>query len=165
MHFAAKFEFQAAYAACSPALLDEFEASLAPGCLPADYRDFLLQWNGGRFSPSLKVGFPLQDQDDEDDCGRVFHFFGLFDPAHNFDLRLASNGYGFRQAVPSAYIAIGDDDHWDQVCISTNGSDVGCVYWWTPGEPWPSEQAPTRRFLRPVAASFLEFWDSLFELA
>ena len=164
MRFEGKFGFHAVYGVCSPELLHEFEASLALDCLPADYRDFLLQWNGGRFDPSLKIAFPLQDQDDEDDCGRVFHFYGLFDAADDFDLRLASNRYGFRQAVPRDYIPIGDDYHWDQVCISTSGSDAGCVYWWTPGEPWPNEPAPTRSFLRPVAASFGEFWASLMVL-
>lgn len=74
MRFEGKFGFQAVYAACSPELLHEFEASLALHRLPADYRDFLLQWNGGRFDPSLKIVFPLQDQEGEDDFGRVFHF-------------------------------------------------------------------------------------------
>lgn len=163
MPYPAKFGFHSKYPTCDPRVLEEFERSLPGGALPAPYREFLLEWNGGEFEDSL--GFPLKDSEDEDDFGRIYHFHGLFDPSDGFDLRKSSEGYGFRSDVPDSYIAIGDDHSLNRICLSVFGNDVGSVYWWTPGEPWPKQSEPTRDFLRPVTSSFQEFWRLLFAIS
>ena len=128
------------------------------GRLPADYRSFLLQWNGGEFDGF--VYFPLSDGD-EFDFGTVVKLCGLYDPPDQLDLRNYSTSYGFRPGVPANYVAIGNGGTWDLLCISVDGPNVGQVFLWQPGEPWRDE-SPTTRFLRPVATSFQEFWQLLF---
>ena len=160
--FESKFGFHAIYPPCDLAQLEAFERTLPGGKLPADYRDFLLQWNGGDFKAFAAIAFPLKDDWLEDDCGYVSGLAGLFNEENGLDLRLCSNAYGFRAAVPESYISIGDYGSWDQLCIAVDGADTGAIYYWQPGEPWPEEE-PNTKSLRPVASSFAEFWESLFE--
>ncbi len=161
--FDAKLGLHAIYPPISDAVLEAFEQTLPGGKLPADYRDFLLQWNGGNFEAFKSIAFPLADDCLEGDCGYIDHLTGIFDDANELDLRNSSIGYGFRAAVPVSYISIGDYGDWNQVCIAVQGDDAGAVYYWQPGEPWPKEAEPTTRALRPVAKNFSEFWSLLFE--
>ena len=163
--FDSKYGFHAIYPPCDDMVLKSFERTLLGGELPEDYRDFLLQWNGGNFEAFKSIAFPLADDWLDDDYGYIDHLAGLFDESNELDLRNSSSAYGFRAAVPASYISIGDYGDWNQVCISVQGNDVGAVYYWQPGEPWPKEKAPTTRALRPVAKCFSEFWNLLFEEA
>lgn len=165
--FPAKLGFKSSYGPCDEGELRIWEAMLPGGKLPEDYRDFLLQWNGGEFDielasdgDSLKyIGFSIIGDDfdgDANDAGLIEELAGLFDRENINDVRRSSLTHGFRGAVPDSYIAIGGSYlTTSQVCISVNGEDFGAVYYWG-GEPW--EEKPTTEYLFPVAANFSTFW-------
>jgi hypothetical protein len=164
-HFEPKLAFERTHPPCSREDIVDLESKIGFP-LPDDYRAFLEEWNGGFFREL--ASFLLQDCLDEDDpCdwGDVTEMFGLYDATDGFDLRQASGGYGFREDVPAEYIVIGHAFRWPQVCISIAGDDRGQVYYWDPGEPWPARTATPRgrAGLRPVAPSFVRFWDQLVE--
>jgi hypothetical protein len=164
-HFEPKLGFEPTHARCTQQDIADLESKIGFP-LVEDYRTFLEEWNGGMFRDG--ASFLLQDfLDDEDACdwGNVSEMFGLYDGTDGFDLRQASSGYGFRDDVPPEYIVIGHDFALAQVCISVGGNDRGRVYYWDPGEAWPTRNAPPqgRQGLRPVAPSFVRFWDQLVE--
>ena len=156
MRYASRFGFYASNGKCDPSELAAFERSVPGGRLPEDYREFLLEWNGGGF-PDI-VSFPLLDEEDE--FGMTNELSGLFDPTNQLDLRKVSTSYGFRSTVPLSYIIIGGGVGWNSLCISLDGPDRGHVFYWDPGEPW-LEHPPTTQFLRPVAGCFRDFWNAL----
>jgi hypothetical protein len=158
--FGQKFGLCARSTICQETDVVAFEKALHRE-LPVDYRNFLLKWNYCQFD--RLVGFPLLDSLDEFGTGNIRLFFGLFEPGHIEDLRRSGEGYGFNKCVPGEYLAIGSGESWDTVCISLGGDDFGHIYWWEPGEPWKPGDTQTRQFLRPVAGSFSDFWNVLFD--
>ena len=138
-------------------MLDSFESELNTR-LPDDYREFLLEWNGGNFEEQAELQF--LDHECGEDNAILNQLSGLFDEKNIYDLRRSSEAYGFRQDVVPEYIAIGASQCENMPCISIAGDDFGWVYYWTPGEPWPPGP-PSRSFLRPCASSFSAFWDRL----
>ena len=172
--FPAKLGFQNKYGPCDEAKLCEWEKTLPLGKLPEDYREFLLQWNGGKFHLRESdeedlyeyVGFPaFLDEDeveqfdgDANEAGLIDEFVGFFNEESIDDIRQASGIHGFRGAVPDAYLVIGSSNFEESlVCISVDGVDFGAIYLWA-GEPWREEPEPTTEYLFHVTSSFAKFW-------
>jgi hypothetical protein len=131
--------------------------------LPDDYAEFLRQWNGV-FFPQEEPSIRFLDEFDEYDFAVFCRLYGLADETTLDDLRRSQNGYDFRHRVPGCFIAIGDDNTFNRVSLCLDEKRFGHVFFWQPGIPWEEEgeNTPTEEYLRPVANSFAEFWESLY---
>jgi hypothetical protein len=126
---------------CPEELLQQVSRELArPLPLLDDYLDFLRQWNGVGATVRI-LTFPLKDQFDEDDIGRLQVLYGIENPTARFDIRAGRNGYSFEDRVPDSYLCIGSDDHWDRIAISLEENTYGHIMFWQPGEPWELDDA------------------------
>jgi hypothetical protein len=90
--------------------------------LPQDYKDFLLQWNGGRPSQTI---FNVPKWDGK---GSALHFlFGIHSGKHN---NLARWFDELRDRLPDGFLAIGVDMGANFVCLGTSGEFAGEVWYW-----------------------------------
>jgi hypothetical protein len=145
---------------CTEQQIAEFEQQIGM-TLPEDYREFLLQWNGGTFRGV--PAFPLREPQDQNDYGTIYGFFGLAREPSSNDLRYAGMRLDFDERVPEHILAIGDNDFYEFVCISLGGADRGAVYLWRPGVPWEEDgNVRTYEYMDLAATSFREFYDSLY---
>lgn len=113
--------------------------------LPQEYKDFLLQTNGGRPEPDF---FPFSD-----DGFVVTWFYNLKNGKHLLELTLELLWIA-EQIVPRTLIPIARDQGGDLVCISLNEEEYGKIYMWFGS----TDSDPV--FL---AESFTEFIDALVE--
>lgn len=174
MKFPAKLGFTSSRSPCDSSLLIEFERSLPQNKLPPEYRNFLMEWNGGDFDlvawrgehfigSNLDIGVLVPGQKHLEDDFPVYigELYGLFDPNSSYDLRRSGIAYGFEKAVPSNYLAIGgSSSDTGIVCISIDGDDFGKVYYWC-GEPWEVSTSPNVEYMSFVAHDFQAFWSMI----
>ena len=88
--------------------------------LPADYRDFLLEYNGGRPVPAF---FWIKHQQD----GTTVHqFYGLYDQLipSSLETHLGTS----RRGIPTALMPIGDDGIGNLICIGLGWIEFGRIY-------------------------------------
>ena len=141
---------------CSPEDIDRVEKELNVR-FPNDYRKYLLERN----SISLKDAYFRSN-------GRSLEVWAIYgvNPEHvpvMYDVRHGQIAYEFKERVPAGIIKIGHSvSGYNAICISTRKADFGRVFFWDPQVPW--EDGPnvqTMQYLKPLANSFQEFWDSL----
>lgn len=122
---------------------------------PEDYKEFLLNHNGGRPVP---CAFPLIGLD-ANPFGEVHYFFGIDDTDEAYDLLW--NYDTFMDRLPNNLLGIGCDAGGDLICLSCSGDDVGTVVFW---DHHNVPEAPDYSNVYFIANSFSEFLDSLCEL-
>lgn len=135
-----------------------FESKIG-ATLPADYRDFLLQVNGGRTAQShttfgLRKGETILNS-----------LHSLKEPDEQFDLET----WWAKHRVPDELLLVGYDDGGNHVCLVIRGEHLGEVWYFdvlnerpedaNPRVPWHNR----RDFIR-LAGTFREFMSSLTEL-
>ena len=132
--------------------LDQFAQQL-PSSLPLDYREFLLQYNGGQPEPATFL------IDAEQGTTDLQWLYGLHDGPDWANLWRARDVYHNR--VPSELLPIGHDSGGNLVCISLGTEDRGAVYFWDHEREVPEGQPPIRTNLHRVARSFTDFLQRL----
>ena len=127
--------------------------------LPAEYREFLREYNGVAF-PYPSAVFTLPEQNGDDDVGRIEQFFSVDGMVNIVE---SQGDYDFKLRVPPEIISISEWNGYFRVCIAIAGPERGAIYWWEPGLPWETddETVATRQYLTKVANDFAEFWNML----
>ncbi len=142
-----------------PKLLNEddihtIEAELGMG-LPDDYRDFLLQYNGGDPEPNV---FAVSG---EVKCASVNLFYGVRDSAQRDDLLTAR--HRMLERMPGHMIPIGDLSCGNLMCVSLARRDYGYVYFWDHELEAEENEQPSYENLFKIADSFSAFWNGVRE--
>lgn len=117
--------------------------------LPAPYREFLLEHNGG---------VPGRDRFETRD-GKVSSFVSKFAAISDTEEdNLLDEIRGITQAgqIPPNLIPIAVDPAEDRIVLSVSGPDVGSVYYWAWGEE-PKKPTCSYKYMRLIAKSFDEF--------
>jgi len=104
-------------------VLDALEQSWAMK-LPKDYRDFLLEYNGG--SPD-KTLFHFINYNNKRDSSLINEFFGIY-KSHVNNLLQNIKDIGDRYPLDSFPIA--DDQFGNRICLIVKGKNRGKVYFW-----------------------------------
>lgn len=94
--------------------------------LPADYRTFLSQYNGGRPVPEC---FTFLDEDGPYNDSLVDWFLsvGVDDPSDFFDYY---SMYVEGERVPPNMLPIAHDPFGNLILLSRSGDDAGAIYFW-----------------------------------
>jgi hypothetical protein len=119
--------------------------------LPASYRNFLLEHNGGELSPNV---FLISEREGNDN---LRYLFGIGD-----DEDYSISGYMeiYSGRIPDNFLAIGADDLGNLVCLSIKGDDVGKIYFWD--HDWEVvEGVPDYSNVTLVADSFSQLLEEL----
>ncbi len=128
--------------------------------LPADYRAFLLDVNGG-YAPSSHCVFRLRT--DETVLNSLFSLNATDD---RDDLATAQKHYSPDAMLPEGLLEIGYDDGGGRIVLSLAGPHRGEVWYVDIENPRPTGSNPRvewfdRRDVKRVASSFREFVDGL----
>lgn len=138
------------YGPLPEARLQTFEKQLGTA-LPADYRDYLLRYNGGRPEPS---DFWVIEGSD---ASGIEQFYGLHDGPrwYTLDCYVGAERYG----VPEGLLTIGDDGVGNKVCMAYKG-DKGAIYF-LDHEVHPYHEPNSLEGITKLAGSFSEFLSGL----
>lgn len=122
--------------------------------LPTHYRDFLMQYNGGRPTPRA---YPIE--------GLANNPFGVVQVFFGFDLDEETSNLTwiyecFQGRISANLLPIACDDGGNLICLSLWGDDAGAVVYWD-HENESSE--PSYDNVCRIAGSFHEFLDGLRE--
>jgi cell wall assembly regulator SMI1 len=128
--------------------------------LPADYRAFLLEVNGG-YAPSSHCVFRLRR--DETILNSLFSLNAADD---SNDLATAQKRYSPDAKLPDGVLEIGYDDGGGRIVLPLSGPHCGEVWYVDIGNPRPTGSNPRvewfdRRDVKLIARSFREFVDNL----
>ena len=152
-----QFQIQDSYDPLSPEDIAQFEKELN-ATLPTDYRDFLLEHNGGSFADEVAYTY-----EESGGCaGAIGHFYGLNAALIGYDLRQEISSLQQdlgarageclpREVIPVAHTPGGE------IVLGIEGDARGEVYWWCP------EDGTENRWerLSYIAGSFNAFLDGL----
>lgn len=130
----------------------EFEAMLKQK-LPDDFREFLLQSNGGR---AAENSHPAPDPVDEID---VSSFFGILDQQDYGDLRYMRDLMIDR--VPDNMLPIADSEGGNMVLLSLRPDTYGQVFYWDHERESNEGEPPTFSNMVKVNRSFKKFVEDL----
>lgn len=142
--------------ALSGAELDRFEQSHHRQ-IPAVYRKFLLEHNGGQPDPSefrMRSG-----STNSEETGAVKRFFGINTTEHTLDLAYALET--FKGRIPDLLFPIARDPGGNLIGIATEGPDQGHVLFWDHEREADEGQPPSQKNLYLIANSFEEFLSGL----
>ncbi len=102
--------------------IEALEASLG-ATLPEDYRNFLLEHNGGLVEPDV---FEVQgDPNVTKSSIQILHGIA---PGDYFDINKQISI--FENRIPSGTIPIGHDPSGNLLCLAVSGPRAGTVYFW-----------------------------------
>ena len=122
--------------------------------LPEQYREFLLNHNGGYPEPDA---FPIHGNA-SDEHGLVHYFLSI----HEGDVyNLMSYVRRFEGRVPEDLLPIALDPGGDLIVLSILGANRGKVYFWEHEEEAQEGETPGYENVYFVASSFYEFLNSL----
>lgn len=120
-----------------PAPLDrlaQFEAQISQ-TLPNDYRDFLINCNGGYVGG--RYWFHGKSSEEQDFEVGVDHIGGFRAEPH---FSLLWNWDCYRGRIPNTLVWINDDPFGNAICLGIAGEHRGKVYFWDhenePGDDW-----------------------------
>ena len=131
--------------------------------LPADYRAFMIENNGGDPVPTgvcRKRGKTPY---------RTCTSFFIIDSERDGDdwVSVNQNMHGDQPLIPSRLFMIAEDLGGNAFCISVSGKDVGKVYWWDQEDGFdpqrPSQVIPDMSGMRLMADSFEAFLNQFAE--
>jgi hypothetical protein len=126
--------------------------------LPEDYREFLLETNGGR--PTVPAVFRYADRSGPYTDSVVNWFYGLHE-GHHYRLD-ESLTYG-RAVIPSELFAIADDPGGNSICLVATGPERGKVYFFVNDGAGDADPELNRKQLHRISDSFEAFLDGLTE--
>jgi hypothetical protein len=132
--------------------LVEFEGKLGV-TLPADYREFLLEHNGGTPKPNM---FFISD---EEGYGIAKYLFSVH--ARPRYASLVWNWEASRGRVPATLLPIGGDPFGNLICISLGGDDKGAIYFWDHEREADEGEEPSFDNISFLADSFTTFIKNL----
>ncbi|WP_395851770.1 SMI1/KNR4 family protein [Cystobacter fuscus] len=136
--------------------LDDAEQQLGVR-LPADYRAFMLQHNGGR-PESDRFDISWQASQAAAAAGKgslLSWFFSIYEERE--ENLLVANRVDFRGRLPSGTVAIGRDPGGNLLLLRTTGSRVGEVLYWLREMEAEEGTTPTEDNVGFVADSFDDF--------
>jgi hypothetical protein len=144
------------------AALVRFEATIGQQ-MPDDYRDFLIQCNGGYGCGYVQFHGPTPEGHPADAC--VNHVGGFREETY-FSLESAFENYQqYETRIPKDLIWIADDPFGNAICLGISGVHRGRVYFWDhEKEPDPDEWdgcVETAGNIELLANSFAEFMAGL----
>ena len=123
---------------------------------PAEYREFLLKYNGGR--PSLSK-FNFMELEGSYTDSLIDRFLSVYEGKYdNFEWTLRTVKV-VRQRMPSNLVPIASDPFGNLVCISVDGKDLGYIYFW---DHEKEEESANYNNVFLLARSFNDFLDRLF---
>ena len=135
----------------SEEMLAEFERGLGAR-LPDDYRQFMIEHNGGRPAPSV---FEFMTADGTSDCSvRVFL---TLDDRENYSIQTYMSRYDDR--IPLQTLPIACDSFGNLVLLDLGAKAVGTIYFWDHEKE--SMDDPTWDNINVAAFSFTEFINTL----
>ena len=141
------------YESHEPLNLDEFKYFDEDNIvIPDDYKNFLIQYNGGRPENST-VHFKNRDEATMLNC-----IFGFTKDRYGSFTRYQGVYAG---RIPSNTIAIADDAGGNLIIMSISGEDYGKIYFWDHEMEAYEDEDPDYSNLTLVADSFQEFLDNL----
>jgi hypothetical protein len=123
--------------------------------LPDDYRQFLLQYNGG--VPKPECFEFITSSGEEDSLVRVFYSLNGNDPYYD----LLSTVFETEGDIPESCLPIGEDPFGNLILLELSGNYRGQVYFWD-HESERGDDLRANIFL--IANSFTEFTQKLFSL-
>jgi hypothetical protein len=145
----------------SPALAEEDVRSAEQRLgrrFPEDYRRFLLRNNGGKPVPECFRMRSLKDGTEAE--GAVGWFFGLNTGNPNIDIEDNLRVYDLR--TPSRFVPIATDPGGNLICLSTQGSDFGAVYFWDHESELDQGNVAGDEGVYAIAPAFQAFLEGLF---
>ncbi|MDA7026852.1 SMI1/KNR4 family protein [Bacillus sp. CLL-7-23] len=119
--------------------------------LPEEYKNFLLEYNGGDVNPNV---FKISDEQGESALNTLY---GLNISAE-YD-ELSSVFDSLEGELPQELLSIGDDSGGNQICIGISGNYFGKIYIWM----HDIEEGEYMDNVFFLANNFNEFLDSLYE--
>jgi hypothetical protein len=127
---------------------------------PSDYKNFLLNSNGGH---PIKSNFPLliPINNNEHD-GEIAWFNNIGNYESN---NLINNFNTFSNRIPNNLISIGCNSFGDQICLCVYGTDYGKVYFWDHENEAAAfgHEEPWMNNVYLIANSFADFINSLYK--
>lgn len=116
--------------------------------LPRDYRDFLIEYNGGYPNPgTYKISYELGES-------ILNIFYGIGNMYDNLEKKIDI----FDEILEIGFIPIADDPCGNQICIGINKEYFGQIYHWAHDKE--HDEVESMYFL---SESFKEFLESLYE--
>ena len=135
-----------------PEAIELFECFLGRK-FPKDYRDFLLQYNGGSVVPNCFDFLNGQP-------GSLVHFFMKINSKDIYN-DLLSNIRTFNQRIPTSFISIAGDPFGNQVCIAISGPEYGKIYFWDHENEADDGEPATMDNMTLITQNFSDFLNSL----
>lgn len=126
--------------------------------LPEEYRQFLLEVNGGQPEPNA---FPIQNNP-HDTFGLVERFFSLAGDDTDYDLQ--DNLETFKNRVPADLVPIAFDPGGNLLCLVIRGDKKGVVYFWDHNDEVMFGEVANYHNVYFVAANFDEWLANLTSL-
>lgn len=115
---------------------------------PDQYRQFILQYNGGRPIPNV---FMIPD-DRIPGQSSMLDWFYCIDLSDEYN-HLLRNLDVFRDRMPSDCVPIGCDPGGNQICLIVSGAQTGKIYFWDHEEEADEGEIPTYRNMYLIAES------------
>jgi len=123
---------------------------------PSDYRNFLLEFNGGKPTPNA---FPLHNN--PMDTHALLEWFYCISKGNPYDI--LRNMQIMKGRIPKNLITIGEDPGGNLICMSVDGDRTGNIFFWDhEGE---SDQESSESNLYYVAENFDALLESLEDLS
>lgn len=121
--------------------------------LPENYKQFLMQYNGGRPVPDC---YPIEGLKNNP-YGGIHFFFGIH---REIDSGNLSWNYTVMEGrLPKGFLPIASDGSGDILCLALSGKNEGRIFFW---DYYGELNPPTFENLYFVANSFEELLDRLF---
>ena len=158
-----KVTFARAFAPITKQQYEELELQLRV-TFPSDYKQFLLNHNGGYFKDFAV--YPFLDRCSFASYGMVRSLFGI-----NTGQRCSEISHNFKfnaRRLPSNFLAIGDDYFGNLICLTIQKDNFGNIYHWNyEGEleaGYDSADGSTNSNVCLIADSFAQFLECLLPL-
>ena len=123
--------------------------------LPADYRAFLISYNGGRPHPNTFRHTALAPEEGSENPTEHF-----VDPFYSWE-RVVEWSHELGNRLPTRCLAIGADPGLLEIVLSLRTEDFGATYSWV--RNWVSWGSADNNYLCPQALSFGTFIAALFD--
>lgn len=125
--------------------------------IPSPYRAFLLRHNGGYPDPS---DFLVKGSGRGPDLmGTVEQFLGIGVEDEYAEIERYLSMY--KDRIPADYFPIAQDPGGNVICMATEGSDTGKIFFWDHEEEAEEGEPPTRQNLYQVAETLDAFLQQL----
>lgn len=126
--------------------------------LPAEYKEFLLMYNGGRPKPG---GFLIQVGEAKNRS--LVDFFFCIKEGDIYDL--VKYHKRLKNRVPDCLLPIATDPFGNIICLSVSGPSYGKVYFWDHEEETEEGEAPRCDNVYLISDTFNDFLKNLTDFA